>query len=63
MAETINATRVRLGALESGESDAADAVHSVYNSDVSAIEAAVQAAAEDLAPAGGDVGSVPAPAQ
>jgi RPA family protein len=63
MAETINATQARLGALESGESDATDAVHSVYNSDVSAIEAAVQAAAEDLAPASGDAGSEPAPAQ
>ena len=63
MAETINATQARLGALESGESDAADAVLSVYNSDTSAIEAAVQATAEDLASAGSDIESEPAPAQ
>jgi len=63
MAETINATQARLSALESGESDAVDAVHSVYNSDVSAIETAVQAAAKDLTPAGSDVKSEPAPAQ
>jgi RPA family protein len=64
MGETINATQARLGALESGESDATDAVHSVYNSGVEAIETAVQAAAEELVPAGEDDGrSEPAPAQ
>jgi RPA family protein len=63
MAESINATQVRLGALESGESDATDAVQSVYNSGVEGIEEVVQAAAEELVPAGDDARSEPTPAQ
>jgi RPA family protein len=63
MAESINATQARLGALKRGESDATDAVHSVYNSGVEGIETAVQAAGEDLVPAGDDAGSGPTPAQ
>jgi RPA family protein len=63
MAESINATQARLGALKRGESDAMDAVHSVYNSGVEGIEEAVQAAGEDLVPAGDDAGSEPTPAQ
>jgi RPA family protein len=50
MAEAIDATRARLGALESGDSDAADAVESVYGDDLSDVEAAVEAAIEDIAP-------------
>jgi RPA family protein len=56
VAETIDATQKRLGALASGDSEATDAVQSVYQSDVSDIEAAVDAAIEDIAPE-------PAPAQ
>jgi len=56
VAETIDATQKRLGALASGDSEATDAVQSVYQSDVSDIEAAVEAAIEDIAPE-------PAPAQ
>ncbi|QLC35643.1 hypothetical protein EFA46_015390 (plasmid) [Halarchaeum sp. CBA1220] len=50
VAETIDATQKRLGALASGDSEATDAVQSVYQSDVSDIEAAVEAAVEDIAP-------------
>jgi RPA family protein len=50
VAETIDATQQRLGALASRDSDATDAVQSVYQSDVSDIEAAVEAAIEDIAP-------------
>lgn len=56
VAETIDATQQRLGALASGDSEATDAVQSVYHSDVSDIEAAVEAAVQDIAPE-------PAPAQ
>ncbi|MFT4921115.1 MAG: RPA family protein [Haloarculaceae archaeon] len=49
VAETIDATQQRLGALASGEAVASDAVATVYGEDVSDIEAAVEAAAEDLA--------------
>jgi RPA family protein len=48
--ETIDATQQRLGALADGNSDASDAVQSVYESDVSDIEAAVEAAIDDIAP-------------
>jgi RPA family protein len=50
VAETIDATQQRLGALASRDSDATDAVQSVYQSDVSDIEAAVEAAIKDIAP-------------
>jgi len=50
VAETIDATQQRLGALADGNSDASDAVQSVYQSDVSNIEAAVEAAIDDIAP-------------
>jgi RPA family protein len=62
MAESINATQVRLGALKSGESGAADVVQNVYNSGVDDIEDAVQAAAEDLVP-GDNAGAEQSPAQ
>jgi RPA family protein len=50
VAETIDATQQRLGALANRDSDATDAVQSVYQSDVSDIEAAVEAPIKDIAP-------------
>lgn len=50
VAETIAHTRERLGALEAGEVESADAVRSVYDDDISSIEDAVETAALDIAP-------------
>ena len=63
VAETIDHTQARLGALESGEADAADAVMSVYGGNISSIEEVVEAAVEDIAPSTSVNAPDPEPAQ
>jgi RPA family protein len=48
VAETLDATQDRLGALESGETEEADAVLAVYEGNTADVEAAVEDAVEEL---------------
>jgi len=58
VAETLDATQDRLGALESGETEEADAVLAVYEGDTASVEAAVDDAVDELV-AEMDVSEIP----